>query len=231
MVEIAHAIGREEDVPALELKIERAQKAMRTFYYNHGRDQTYVGNVQGASAFALDLGMGTQMTKDKLIARYDDLAYYDTGIFGTEVLTRVLFELGRADVAVKLLVQDTPHGFGRWKKEGATTFPEYWGWKRSDDHPMFGSVVASMFEYLVGIRQPSDSVGFEKVLIAPMPVEGIHQLEGEITTSKGKIRVAYATENGARRYSVQVPVGVCATVRVQGCEEFVLTGGERIFTV
>lgn len=229
--EIARVLGKTEDLPDLEARIEKCKRAINTFYYNDGRDQTYVGNVQGASAFALDLGLGTQLTKEKLISRYEREAYYDTGIFGTEVVTRMLFTLGRADVAVRLLTQDTPHGFGRWKKEGATTFPEYWGWKRSDDHPMFGSVVASMFEYLAGIRQTADSVGYERVLIAPMLVEGINRLSGEIATPKGKIEVAYVKENGKCRYTVRVPAGVAATVRAEGGEEFLLTDGACTFTV
>ena len=60
------------------------------------RDATYCANVRGAGAFAIRAGLGNRKTAEKLVDYYDRTGYYDTGIFGTEFVTRTLFALGRA---------------------------------------------------------------------------------------------------------------------------------------
>ena len=90
---------------------------------------------------------------------------YDTGIFGTDIATRVLFEKGREDIAVMLLTSKEEVSFYNQICNGATTILEYWNGVRSQCHPMFGAVTRYLFEYILGIRQSENSVGFEKVEI------------------------------------------------------------------
>ena len=168
---------------------------------------------QGANAFALDIGLGNEKTKQNFIDYYDKLGYYDTGIFGTDIVTRKLFEYGRADVAVKLLTASEPHGFGKWQKDGATTLWEYWFDSRSHDHPMFGAVATYLFEYLLGIKQTKDSYGFDRITISPAYVDSIDHIKGHITTDKGVISVAYEKVNGKAALYLSLPDGIHAKVR------------------
>ena len=225
MLEIAGALGKTQDALELEKRIEQRKAALNMFYFNDRRDSTYVGNVQGASAFALDIGLGNDLTKEKLIAHYQRNCWYDTGIFGTELVTKALFMLGEADLACKLLTQDSPHGFGKWRLDGATTLLEYWNGRRSHDHPMFGAVVALLFEYIVGIRQPLFSAGYDRVVISPVVVEGLNRVNGSITTPHGKIEVSYQRSAEGCRYEISVPNGVTAELRLPGQEMRVVAGG------
>lgn len=228
VIKIARIIGREDDISRLESEANAARCAINKFYFNDFRsDDTYLANYRGAGAFALGIGLGTDVTKRKLIEYYDRLGYYDTGIFGTELVTRRLFELGRADVAYKLLTASEPHGFGKWRELGATTLLEYWTLpSRSHSHPMFGAVTSLLFEYILGIRQTEESAGFCEVVIAPEVIEGLDAASGHITTPRGKISVKYSTRDGVRTYSVSVPDGVRAHLKLFGDAERVITGGE-----
>jgi alpha-L-rhamnosidase len=148
VMEMARLFGHEEDIPLLEARIKVRLDAIRAAYYDPKR-ATFFSGCQGADAFGLDLGLGDDKTAAGFLARYESLGYYDTGIFGTDIVTRLLFEQGRGDIALRLLTAHEPHGFGAWMRDGATTFREYWGTSRSHSHPMFGSVVCYLFEYIL----------------------------------------------------------------------------------
>ena len=227
VIEIARIIGREEDIPALEADVAKCKKAVNTLYFNSfERDDTFLANTQGAAAYGLGIGLGTDVTKEKFIKYYDDLGHYDTGIFATELVTRRLFELGRADVAFKLLTADEPHGFGRWMKLG-NTLREYWGKKcRSYSHPMFGAVIALFYEYILGIRQPEGKAGYREVVISPVKIDGLNRVDGIMSVPAGKIGVHYfRCEDGSFHYTVKIPEGVTARIEIPGIEPEVVGHG------
>ena len=209
--ELAAVFGHPEYVMILNDRIEYHKKAFNAAYFNdfarHGCQ--YLGGTQGADAFALDIGLGNESTVKSFIEKYEKLDTFDTGIFGTEVVTRMLFKYGRGDIALKLITAEEPYGFGAWKKQGATSFWEYWMKpSRSLSHPMFGSPVASFFDGILGIQQCEDSIGYAKVKIAP-PDIGLDRVSGSITTPKGVISVSYTRNaDGKLDVKVDVPNGV-----------------------
>ena len=230
-IEIAKAIGKEEDIPSLEARIAPRAEMLKKFYGNSfTRDSSYCGNVQGASAFALTIGLGFEKTAEKLASYYRYLGYLDTGIFATELVIRQLFRMGEGDLALKLLTTETPHGFGKWMKEGATTLHEYWGASRSHSHPMFGAVVACFFECILGIGQEPDSAGFDRVVISPAILEGLSKASGHISVPGGRISVSYQKEGAKIRYSIEIPKGVSARA-VLGGKEYDLAEGGNSFLV
>ena len=232
VIEIAKAIGKEADVPALEERVAIRKKAINTMYFNDfARDATYCGGMAGANAFALNIGLGRQETIGKLVSYYDRIGYYDTGIFGTEIVTRKLFEIAESDLAFRLLTQDTPHGFGFWQKDGATTLREYWGKSRSHSHPMFGAIVSCLFEYILGIRQEKDSYGYEKIVISPALIEKLNRASGHITTPKGKIAVSYEKKDGKISYRIEIPEGATARLALIGRDEETVGAGAYEITV
>ena len=220
-ITIAKHIGMEKDIPMLERRIAERKNAIMVAYFNPW-DGNFIGSRQGANAFALDIGLGNDKTKRNFISYYDNLGHYDTGIFGTDIVTRLLFEYGRADVAVRLLTADTPYGFGKWRHDGATTFWEYWYNSRSHHHPMFGAVATYLYEYILGIRQDADSYGYDRIAIAPSYVEGLDRVAGSITTVKGKISVSYEKKDGKARLTVEIPDGISATVVAPDGEKVLL---------
>ena len=150
-----------------------------------------------------------------MIKYYRALGHYDTGIFATDILTRVLFEKGDGELAVELLTADGEQGFEHWRRNGATSFHEYWdsNRSRSHNHPMFGAPVAYFFEYLLGIRQTEESAGYKSVVIAPQVTERFGSMKGFMTTPRGKLSVEYTRTEDGITFSICIPENTEATLR------------------
>lgn len=230
MCEIAEIIGKSSDIEEYKKEIECRKRAITAAYFNTF-DGNFIMNAQGANAFAADLGLGSKKTYENLVNYYKKLGHFDTGIFATDILTRILFENGDAELAVALLTTDGEQGFEHWRRNGATTFHEYWdsNRSRSHNHPMFGAPVAYFFEYLLGIKQDSNTAGYSSVTIAPQAVSLFNRMSGSIDTKNGKIAVAYQKENGGIRFNVKIPKNVKATFKYLETDKALTCGENEIF--
>ena len=161
----------------------------------------------------MDIGLGDPHTYGNLVRYYQKLGHYDTGIFATDILTRLLFERGDAELAVDVMTNNGDQGYEHWRRNGATTFHEYWdsNRSRSHSHPMFGAPVAYFFEYLLGIKQTPDSAGYEKLAIRPLATSRFGRMAGSIKTPHGTVAVSYEKQNGRITFTVEIPAGVEAT--------------------
>ena len=95
--EIANILCKERDAVAFLEEANLRKRAMEAAYFNKF-DGNFMMNVQGANAFAADLGLGDDTTYPNMVRYYQKLGCYDTGIFATDILTRVLFERGDGDL-------------------------------------------------------------------------------------------------------------------------------------
>ncbi len=190
MQAIAKRIGKEVDILEYQntewLKID----AIKRHYYD-AETGDFCKNIQGANAFAVDLGLGDNRTLANMVKHYSETRQYDTGIFGTDIVTRVLFDNGYAQLAYDLLAGEGEVSFASIRKLGGTTLWEYWDGERSHSHPMFGAVVRYLFRDLLGITQRPGTVGFKDLIIAPKQIEGL-SCKGYITNANGRIKVEVA---------------------------------------
>jgi len=230
MIEIAKLVGKEEDIPMFESRIKERKDAIMISYFNKW-DGNFLGNVQGANAFAVDIGLGDKRTYTNMVQRYDKLGYFDTGIFGTDILIRLLFEHGDADVAARLLMSEEDFSFGGMRKRGATTLWENWPEVegRSLNHPMFGAVTAYLFDYILGIGQEPDGSGYENIVIAPKIPADLHFAEGYRTLFCGKVSVRWEKTEDTVKFTVSLPEGVKAKFVYNGVEKELQ--GECIFHI
>ncbi|MBE5817625.1 MAG: hypothetical protein E7312_01050 [Clostridiales bacterium] len=222
MCEIARIIGCEDDIPQYEETIKYRRSVINAAYFNTF-DSNFMMNIQGANAFALDIGLGNGNTYKNTLDHYKKLGHYDTGIFGTDILTRILFERGDCELAVELMTNDGPQGFEHWRKGGATTFHEYWdsNRSRSHSHHMFGSPVAYIFEYLLGIKQAEGSCGYDSIIIAPQATSKFKHMSGSIKTPHGIVSLGYKKADKNIIFDVVIPEGVDA-VFIYGDNKIVL---------
>ncbi len=229
MCEIARIIGKEEDVPEYEEKINYRKGAITAAYFNTF-DDNFIMNVQGANCFAVDLGLGNENTYKNMVNYYTKLGYYDTGIFGTDIVTRLFFEKGDSDLAVKLLTHDGDQGYEHWRKNGATTFHEYWdsNRSRSHSHPMFGAPVQYIFQYLLGIKQRKNTVAYKDLIIEPCSVSLFGRMSGSITTPQGVVGVNYVNKNGKTSFTITIPENTTAVFKFNN-NKFKLSQGENQF--
>ena len=224
-IEIAKMMGKDEDIALFAARIENKKAAIKAAYFNTW-DGNFFGGVQGANAYALDLGLGDERTWKNLLTYYENLGEFDTGIFGTELLLRLLFERGEGELAVKLMTSKKTHSWAEMRARGATTIFEHWpsSWRdRSHNHPMFGASVSHLYDYLLGIRQYQTRNG-EHLVIAPVFTSQLSRVSGWRTTKKGRVSVSYERKGDTVSLTVDLPAGSIATLRV-GDWEFALPQG------
>ena len=226
-IEIAKVIGKEEDIPFLQQRIDAKKQALSKAYEGD-KNGNYFANRQGANAFAVDIGIGNEKTYPNLVTYYEKLGQFDTGIFGTEILIRTLFEKGNGQLAVDLLLSQGEYSFSKMKEAGSTTLWENWPgarWMRSLNHPMFGAIVQNFYDYLLGIQ---GNAGYQEVRICPVLVNEIHKLCGHKTLLSGKIEVAYEKKDNEVYFSIIVPQKQKATF-MYNATEYPLKQGKNEF--
>lgn len=230
MKEIAEAVGRGCDISGFDRKLEALKGSFDAAYYS-AHSHSFIGGIQGADAFAIDIGLGAEETYGKLREHYEKLGHLDTGIFGTDVVIRVLFEHGDGDLAVRLLSSSAPATFAGMRRAGATTLWESWPdsqcCDRSHNHPMFGAVAAYLSDYLLGIRQEDGKAGYRDIVIAPVPVDSLKRVSGRRGLPQGDVSVSWEKADGKVRFSIQIPDGTQAVLRFGG-DNLALHTGENL---
>lgn len=212
VMQLAERFGKTEDALMLKERQNEAKAAFKAAFYD-SFNGNFAGNIQGANAYALDIGLGDDRTENNFIKHYEETGCYDTGIFGTDIVTRLLFQYGRGDIAVRLMTASQPHGFGYWKNRGATSLWEFWGdISRSRNHPMLGAVVAYLFEYILGIRQEKEEFGHKRIIVNPAVPHLISNVQGHITVPLGEIYVSI--KDGALH--VSLPKEIVAEIIFDG---------------
>ncbi len=184
----AQLLGKEEDIPVFLREEEACLRAIKEHYLDPNTG-SFCGGVEGADAFAMDLGLGDERTEKNLVQKYQALSMYDTGIFGTDLVTKVLFDRGHGETALALLTSRKEVSFGHMMDSGATTLWEYWFNDHSSSHPMFGAVAEYLFRDILGIRQREGSAGFREWEIKPAFLPSLDWARGKMQIPDGVLEV------------------------------------------
>lgn len=166
---------------------EIANTHKKALYDNYYKDGSYLEGIQGADAFALWAELLGENLEDSLIKRYEERNTFDTGFIGTEILCSTLFNLGRGDLAIKLIgSNDTEIGFNAMRQNGATTLYEYlFVNEASHNHPAFACCLHTLYTGLMGVKLSGG-----KAVIIPCLNSGLHEFQGSVTLNCGKIAVS-----------------------------------------
>ena len=195
MMEMAAALRIE--TKTLSEKREAAALALQDAYYDE-TSHTFCGGVQGADAFALDVGLGNAEMAASLAAKYEAVPAFDTGIFGTEVLVRVLFETGYGDTALRLLCSTDANSFGGQMARGETTLCERWNVRwASHNHHMFGACTGSLFRHLLGIGERNGIL-----FVDPCDLATPLAAKGSLLTRFGRVSVERRSTEEQTRFTV-----------------------------
>ncbi len=213
MEKIALAIGKEEDVDKWRKMAEATKAAINRHYY-HKESGNYASGSQGANTFMLWLGIAPEPGRT-VKALVEDIRKHDTHLTTGNICSRyileVLAEHGYEDVAYELASQTTYPSWGYMAKMGATTIWERWEFVESGpllgmashDHPMYASVSAWFYRYLLGIRVIAP--GFAEYAVRPCVPEGLDWAEGSVETVKGTVKVRWEKEGKALKLYLSVP--------------------------
>ncbi len=205
MQSIAHILHESEHKQRYASLESEFAASLRRHYEKEGN---WCDSVQGASAWALWIGLGTKQTAASLANLYDSLGCFDTGFLGTDILLEVLLKHGYADTALSLLESEKPGSFLYMKQNGATTLWERWTGEDSHNHPMFGGCVRHLYTALLGI--PFDADASTELLIAPRIPQKLLWAEGSLLFKRGRIFVRWEQTHDSIHFSIDIPASTKA---------------------
>jgi alpha-L-rhamnosidase len=239
MGEMARALGRPHR------RYDRLLAAIRSAFNAAfvGDDALIEGDTQTAYLLALHMDLLDEGLRPRAVERLvADIEAHDwhltTGFLGVGILCPVLTRFGRADVAHRLLRQDTFPSWGYSIRQGATTIWERWdGWTEdggfqtpmmnSFNHYSLGSVAQWLYESVAGIRAAAP--GYERLEIAPQPGE-LEWARASYRCPRGRIAVGWRREGERLRLEVELPPNVTATVVMPGAPAIEIGSGHRVLT-
>jgi alpha-L-rhamnosidase len=220
VADAATALGRTADAAHYTALAADIKNAFNTTFLNAAKNG-YADGRQTTSILPLALGLvpaedvtavGDQLVNTILTT---DQGHLDTGIFGTRYLMDALTRIGRVDVAMTVLNQQTYPGFGYEISQGATTDWEQWTYfsnMESHDHAMFSGINASFYTALGGID--TTGAGYRTLTIAPQVPPNLNHVTASIDTVRGPVASSWTRSNRAFDLNVTVPVNATATVEV-----------------
>jgi alpha-L-rhamnosidase len=219
MARSAEVLGKVDDVAHFHALADAAAKAINIRFFDRSRAQFWEGR-QGANVFPLAFGLvppeHRQAVFDRLVEVIvnENESHFDTGMFATRLLLKVLTEGGRADLAYDLMNQRTAPSFGWQVEQGATTLWENWNGEDSRNHAMFGGVCEWFYQVLAGINPDPENPGFKHILIRPHFLENLSYVEAKYHSIHGEIKSAWVRNGGEIRLSITIPANCTATVLV-----------------
>jgi alpha-L-rhamnosidase len=198
MTEIAEILQDKTDLWAKKSAEYRAN-LKRRFY--DADAHTYCGGIQGADVFAVDIGLGDEKMLYAIAEKYDALGAFDTGIFGTDILIRILFTNGYGDLAMKLLTSEKENSFGAWLRRGETSLCEYWCGRASHNHHMFGAPLRYIFSHAFGVDDSGDMLK-----VRPTELSFALAMETEMETELGRVFVRREITAGGEIFTLRSDV-------------------------
>lgn len=187
----------------------------------HPETDSYGDGSQTEDIMPLALGMVPAGHEERVAAHlvrtivHEKDGHLDTGITGTRYIGDVLCDHGYADLALRVLTQETYPGFGEQIRQGATTTWEQWSAKgemHSHNHAMFSGASATLFSRFGGVQL--DEPGFQRFVIRPSVGDSLTSAGVRIATERGPIRSAWERRGSELTMEVEVPVGTQADVHI-----------------
>ena len=221
------AVGSQtpKDLIYRELLSDIRENFQETFLDEDGR---IAGDSQTGYCLALyyDLLDEDQYKKatDHLVERIKAKDYHlSVGFVGVPILLPCLTEIGRSDLAYRLIQNTTYPSWGYSINQGATTIWERWNsytkengfgdvGMNSFNHYAYGSCSEWMFRSILGID--TDGAGFRKIIMKPQFGHGLSWARGHYDSIRGRISSAWKLADGVLEWSISVPANTTATIYI-----------------
>ena len=224
MIEIADALGKKEDAA----KYRQLFKAIKAEFQKSfvKADGEISGDTQTGYCLALYYDLLTDKQREQaakhLVARIKAKDYHlSVGFVGVSILLPTLTEIGRSDLAYRLIQNKTYPSWGYSVEQGATTIWERWNsWTKKDgfgnvgmnsfNHYAYGACGEWMFRSMLGID--TDGAGFKKIIMKPEIEKGITWAKGHYDSIHGRIGSDWKWNDGTFEWRVSIPPNTTATI-------------------
>lgn len=220
---IANILGKQDDAEHYLALSKRTSEAWRTAFVRQ-RGARIAGDYQDDYLRALAFNLIEPEQKPAALERLVELIvqagyHLGTGFMSTGLLLPVLAEYGRADIAYRILMQDTAPSWLYPVQKDATTLWETWeGYdgkgnaKMSHNHYAFGTVASWLQESVAGLTAVEP--GYRKIRIKPLIGGGLTHAEASLETPLGFAKSAWSLDKEAGTVRLEVVIPPCATAEV-----------------
>ena len=233
-IKMGKAIGK--DMSYYEDLYEHSIKAYRKKFLNTGKTEheTQTSNVL---ALHFNLTDNREREAEKLVKDIEACGHLKTGFVGTPYLLHTLTEIGRADLAYKLLLRKE---FPSWLfpvTRGSTTMWERWDGMKEDgsfatpemnsfNHYAYGSVGDWLYKTVAGIDYDINEPGYKHIIFRPLPCKALGYAKARIITDNGDIISGweYTGKGNECKFTFTIPNGCHATLYLDN-EEYEFESG------
>ncbi|MBC6491844.1 family 78 glycoside hydrolase catalytic domain [Flavihumibacter stibioxidans] len=224
----AKVLGRQEDAGNYTALSDRIKAAFLNEYMtSNGR---LVSGTQTAYVLALHFDMLPENLRAQAAKRLAENVesygtHLTTGFLGTPYLCHVLSRFGYADIAYKLLQQETYPSWLYPVKMGATTIWERWDGIKPDstfqtpsmnsyNHYAYGAIGDWMYRVMAGLDTYEDGVGYKHIRIKPVIGGDFTHAEASLKTYYGLVKSGWKLEGNKLLMNLTIPVNTRATVYI-----------------
>jgi alpha-L-rhamnosidase len=226
LINAANVLGNKADADRYLLLLQHIKAAYLSEYV------TPNGLISSDTQTAYTLALAFDMLPENLraqaasrlasnITRYEN--HLTTGFLGTPYLCYALSRFGYADVAYKLLLQESYPSWLYPIKMGATTIWERWDGIKPDgsfetptmnsyNHYAYGAIGDWMYRVISGIDTDPDGPGYKKIIIKPTIGGNLTSASASYQTPYGKLTSNWKILGDTFYLDVVVPTNTTATV-------------------
>lgn len=215
---LAQEAGKTDDAKVYGERLGSLRKAIHQKYYNPEK-RNYVDTDQMRQGFALLAGVPPMEERELVVeSLVDDITgahpYFDTGN-STPLFIRILTEtVNRPDIVLDVLLREDYPGYAWLLNQGATTWPEYWDFDKSQIHTTYTGISWWFIHGLGGIRPDPAQPGYGHFFIKPLFSEKLEWVDVSHESLFGNIRSAWIREGDMIVLNVEVPANSRATIAV-----------------
>jgi len=231
MAEVAPLVGDADAAAGYEALAARIRSAFNARFLDPATG-SYGSGSQASNALPLAAGIVPADQRDRVLdALRADIAargdHLSTGEIGLRALFDVLGEDGDADAVLAMATNPTAPSYAAMLASGATTLPEFWDGRGSQNHFMMGAIDDWSHRYLAGVRPTAP--GFARFVVAPLVPDRLSSVQASWSSPYGTIESAWRRRDGGElELQVTVPVNTIAEIRVPVSEPSRVTLDGRV---
>jgi len=207
-----------------------------------GSGDRRTGDTQTAFILALKCDLLPEALRpivaQRLAEDVEQRGHLTTGFVGVGLICEALSDIGRPDLAWKLVLADTYPSWLFSVRNGATTIWERWdGWTpekgfqaasmNSFNHYSLGSVGAWLYAGAAGIQIDEDHPGYKHFFLRPRITPRLRHVKATQDSPYGRIASAWRVEGDTVHYDVTVPPNTTATLTWPGSPDRPLPAGSH----
>jgi alpha-L-rhamnosidase len=228
LARMARAIGREDEARRMEAMFERVRAAFQKEWLLEDGRLAVETQTAYLLALAFDLlsAEARERATEHLVDNIKALDWHlSTGFIGISHLNPILTQVGRVDVAWRLLLNEDYPSWLYPVLHGATTIWERWnGWTEEDgffnpqmnsfNHYSLGSVGEWLYRSVAGIELDGEVEGFRRFVIRPHPGGGLTHAGASYRSMAGSIESRWRRVGKRLELEVGIPANARALVFV-----------------